>query len=187
MRSPLTVNRTGVQGYLFSIPPGAGKFLLDHVNETLPNIHGVGAADHNISTAIGFSDIGATEKKAIIQSRVGQGKFRDLLIEYWSGTCAITGTTSRPMLRASHIKPWRDSNNAERLDPFNGLLLAPSHDAAFDAGLISFADTGSMLVSSEISEDQLLRIGINPTATLRKTERLHFSYLEHHRSHVFKK
>jgi hypothetical protein len=185
-RSPLTVNRTGVQGYLFNLPPEAGAFLLNQLNETLPALDGVGATDHDISLAIASLDIPETEKQAIIQSRVGQGKFREKLIDYWGSTCAVTGVALLPLLRASHIKPWRDSNNAERLDPFNGLLLAPSHDAAFDSGLISFTDDGAMLVSSGVSAEQLKRIGVDPSASLRQTEPAHLPYLEYHRAHVFK-
>ena len=35
-------------------------------------------------------------------------------------------------LRASHIKPWRDATNAERLNGSNGLLLSPPIDHLFD-------------------------------------------------------
>ncbi|MEL0138269.1 MAG: HNH endonuclease signature motif containing protein [Halieaceae bacterium] len=185
--SPLTVNRTGVQGYLFSVPPEAGEFLLDRVNEKLTELVGVTAADHDISQAITSLDISETEKQAIIQSRVGQGKFRKKLVDYWRGTCAVTGVALLPLLRASHIRPWRHSNNVERLDPFNGLLLSPSHDAAFDSGLISFANDGSMLISSTASVEQLLRIGVDLSAPLRQTDPAHFPYLEYHRAYIFGK
>lgn len=184
-RSPLTRNRTGVQGYLFQLPPEAGSFLLHRLNEALPTLDGVGAADHNISSAIASLSIPETEKLAIIQSRVGQGKFRDDLINFWGGTCAVTGVGLLSLLRASHIKPWRHSNNVERLDLFNGLLLAPSHDAAFDSGLIAFADDGAMLISAAVSVALLKRIGIDISASLRRTDPQHFPDLQYHREKIF--
>ncbi len=51
--------------------------------------------------------------------------------------CRITGVDRPEHLRASHSKPWRDSDNAERLDGENGLLLTPSIDHLFDRGFIS--------------------------------------------------
>jgi hypothetical protein len=63
-----------------------------------------------------------TEKEELIKCRIGQGKFREKLIEYWKG-CSITGFNDLDLLMASHIKPWRASSSEERLDVYNGLLL----------------------------------------------------------------
>jgi predicted restriction endonuclease len=97
---------------------------------------------------------------ALIDARLGQGKFRDDLFELWGG-CAVSGCKVSELLRASHVKPWRRCTNKERLDPDNGLLLGAHLDALFDAGLISFDDNGSMLVSVEISDGdrEELRLG----------------------------
>ena len=57
-------------------------------------------------------------------------------MEYWDSKCAVTGLAIPELLKASHIKPWKDSTDEERLDIFNGLLLAPHLDAAFDRGFI---------------------------------------------------
>lgn len=86
-----------------------------------------------------------TERKSIIQSRLGQGVFRKCLIEYWKG-CAVTECKFSPLLKASHIKPWSKSTNQERLDVFNGLLLAPNIDAAFDIGYVSFDEKGKIII-----------------------------------------
>jgi 5-methylcytosine-specific restriction protein A len=56
------------------------------------------------------------------------------------------------LLKASHIKPWRDSDNAERLDIYNGLLLIPNLDSAFDKGYISFDDGGKIIISDMIKD-----------------------------------
>src|SRR3977135_1680410 len=69
--------------------------------------------------------------------------FRDALMDYWGGRCPLTGITEPALLRASHIVPWAECDDAQRLDVHNGLLLSALWDAAFDAGLISFADDGT--------------------------------------------
>lgn len=121
-----------------------------------------------------------TTRKALVDARLGQGKFRDNLIQLWNGACAVTGCSVVEVLRASHVKPWRYSSNKERLDPHNGLLLAAHLDALFDAGLISFDNDGAMLISERISrkDREELRLGHrltnNPSEELKK-------YLEYHR------
>jgi hypothetical protein len=102
----------------------------------------------------------ATTKKLLIDARLGQGRFRNALDLRWNETCAVTGCGVRGLLRASHIKPWKIANNEERLDPDNGLLLVATLDAAFDRGLISFADDGAMLVSRRLPRSERIRLSI---------------------------
>jgi hypothetical protein len=91
----------------------------------------------------------ATEAERLVIVRVGQGVFRAGLLEYWQGRCAVTGLEVPELLRASHIKPWaKCDTDAERLDVFNGLLLAPQFDALFDAGFITVSDGGDVMVAS---------------------------------------
>jgi predicted restriction endonuclease len=52
-------------------------------------------------------------------------------------------------LRASHIVPWADCDDEQRLDIHNGLLLSALWDGAFDQGLVSFADDGAVLASPQ--------------------------------------
>ena len=77
-----------------------------------------------------------TEIETLIKARLGQGSFRQNVLEQYP-SCPLTGLDIQPLLIASHIKPWSVCNNNERLDPFNGLMLAPNIDALFDSGLIS--------------------------------------------------
>lgn len=58
-----------------------------------------------------------------------------------------------PVLIASHIKPFIESNEDEAYDPNNGLLLSRTIDSLFDLKYISFTDEGKMLFSKRISED----------------------------------
>ena len=88
-----------------------------------------------------------TEAERLIVQRIGQDIFRAALIEYWGGRCPLTGITELELLRASHIVPWSDCGDEERLDVHNGLLLSALWDAAFDKGLVSFADDGPPIAS----------------------------------------
>lgn len=136
----------------------------------------------DISDIIELPNVGNTEKSSLIQSRIGQGKFRDSLVKLWGG-CAVTKCTEISLLVASHIKPWSKSDNQERLDPYNGLLLLPNLDKAFDLGFISFDSSGNILISSSLPEFRLL--GISETMSIQIKEK-NKNYLKHHRSHVFK-
>jgi putative restriction endonuclease len=89
------------------------------------------------------------------------------------------------LLRASHIKPWRDSNNVERLGPYNGLPLAPGYDAAFDEGFITFNSSGCIAVSKHLSSEHLSQLGISRTARIEKLGPRQLAYLEYHRAEVF--
>jgi hypothetical protein len=124
-----------------------------------------------------------TEKEQIVKSRIGQGAFRDRLFAKWK-RCCMTGCEIHPILRASHIKPWRQSNNDERLDVFNGLLLSPNMDALFDRGFISFSDDGKILHGPEIGIEDLVALGCKPELKI-KFSPLHMPYLKHHRSEIF--
>jgi len=130
----------------------------------------------------------STEAVREVIQRVGQDIFRRTLIEYWGGRCAVTGLDVVGLLRASHIKPWADcENDAERLDVFNGLLLAPHLDALFDKGWVTFSDEGQLLRSSQLSDRQweLLGIeGVELRACALADE--HRAYLQWHRSKVFR-
>ncbi len=122
-----------------------------------------------------------TSRSALILSRIGQGIFRSRLFAYWS-SCALTGLSEPAVLRASHIKPWRESSNSERLDCYNGLLLAAHLDALFDPALISFEDDGSILISRELTPQTRKLLGISPRLQLRTVEMRHLPFLAHHRA-----
>ena len=127
------------------------------------------------------SDLGASEKVSLIRARLGQGKFRQQVMQLWRNGCAVTGCQIAPILRASHIKPWRDcANKQERLDPDNGLMLSANLDALFDRGLISFSDSGSMLIADVISSSDRKKLGLDRPLLIRPSQR-QARYLKHHR------
>jgi hypothetical protein len=78
--------------------------------------------------------------------------FRDALMHYWGDRCPLTGITDPALLRASHIVPWADCADEQRLDVYNGLLLSALWDAAFDQSFVSFADDGAVLASPRLGE-----------------------------------
>ena len=73
-------------------------------------------------------------------------------MDYWDRRCPMTGITEPELLRASHIVPWADCTDTQRLDVHNGLLLSALWDAAFDRGLVSSADDGAVLANPKLSE-----------------------------------
>lgn len=128
-----------------------------------------------------------TEAECLVVQRVGQDIFRRGLIEYWEGRCAITGLARTELLRASHIKPWAAcESDSERLDVFNGFLLAPNFDAAFDSGLITVADDGSILVSSVLTAEDRRIIGLVGPLGVRGLTDQHRGYLQWHREKLFR-
>lgn len=129
-----------------------------------------------------------TEAERLVVQRVGQDVFRAALMDYWDETCAVTGVAEPCLLRASHIKPWaKCDTDVERLDVFNGLLLAAHLDAAFDAGLISFAAGGELLVSPRFRHADRQALGIHDGLRLRRTSEPLVTRLAWHREHLFQK
>lgn len=128
-----------------------------------------------------------TEAERLVVQRIGQNLFREALIDFWQGRCAVTGLDVVPLLRASHIKPWAVcASNEERLDVFNGLLLAPHLDVLFDGGWITFADDGGMLVSGALGADARNKLDLGSWTGLAYVSEGHGPYLEYHRKSVFK-
>jgi hypothetical protein len=128
---------------------------------------------------------GTAITREIVQ-RIGQDRFRAGLITYWQGRCAVTGLDCLALLRASHIKPWAAcESDQERLDVYNGLLLAPHLDAAFDGGWISFTAAGQVLVSTALSKANQQRLGLSDILHLTKLDQRHIAYLRYHRRYVF--
>jgi len=129
-----------------------------------------------------------TEAERLVIQRVGQDVFRDALLSYWGGCCAVTGVAEPRLLRASHIKPWaKCDTDAERLDVYNGLLLAAHLDAAFDAGLISFDDEGAIIFSSQFAQGDRHALGVHGQLALRRVGARHLQNLAWHRTFLLGK
>jgi len=128
-----------------------------------------------------------TEKEVTVRQRVGQNIYREALLKYWQNACALTGITIPEVLKASHAKPWVDcATDAERLNVYNGFLLAANIDSLFDSGLISFTDAGMILISSIVPPSEYMRLGISVECKLRWIDKMHLPFLQWHREKVFK-
>jgi putative restriction endonuclease len=202
--SPLQESGSGIQSvYLRELPPALADVLIgligkeasllsqQTVESALQKPMQVENADlevwehHVESTIESDRQIPATEREALIVARRGQGLFKQRVMEIET-RCRITGVTNPVHLRASHCKPWRDSNNEERLNGENGLLLTPTIDHLFDRGFISFEDSGVLIVSPVADAPSLTRMGVATdriinVGTFTEGQR---QFLDHHRESV---
>ena len=124
-----------------------------------------------------------TERSGLVTSRVGQGYYRQQIIEEWEGKCPVTQSELLKILISSHIVPWSECNDKERLDVENGILLSPNVDSLFDKHLISFSDNGQMIISERLSGEELKKLGIPVGVTIKVTEGMK-KYLQRHRERL---
>jgi putative restriction endonuclease len=125
-----------------------------------------------------------TERISTVLSRIGQGKFRIDLLKLWGG-CSVTDCKIPEILKASHIRPWRNSTHSERLDKFNGLLLTPNIDALFDRGLITFENDGYINFSKRLDPIDQSRLQVLDGYKLRIIFEENKNYLRYHRDTIF--
>lgn len=128
-----------------------------------------------------------TEREALVQARRGQGVFRTN-VQAIERVCRVTKVERREHLIASHVKPWRDSSNDERLDGENGLLLTPTIDHLFDKGFISFEGNGELIISPVADPTSLQRMGV-PTGVAMNVGSFSEGqrrFLEFHRHNVLR-
>jgi hypothetical protein len=123
-----------------------------------------------------------TEIERLVVQRIGQDIFRAALMDYWGARCPITGITDPALLRASHVVPWAECDDAQRLDVHNGLLLSALWDAAFDAGIVSFADDGTVLANLELSAAARTALDIERVPRLPRLRDAHRINLAVHRA-----
>ena len=132
-----------------------------------------------------LTDLKGYEREALIKARVNQSVYRNHLIEKY-GKCCLCGVKQTEFLVASHIKPWSKSDNKEKVDTENGLLLCPNHDKLFDSGYISFDDNGNIMISSELQKESLVFLNVHESMHINLTKQQK-KYMKYHRDHIFKK
>ena len=196
-RSPwlLSVDHPGMAAELAALPPSplSGPGLATFVFDTLTALHA--ALDRVYKLGVSLPDAPlarfrartaglnqTTEAERLVIQRIGQDIFRAALMDYWGGRCPITGITDPALLRASHIVPWAECDDARRLDVHNGLLLSALWDAAFDMGLVSFADDGTVLASPELSAAARTALDLDRVPPLAKLRDVHRANLASHRT-----
>jgi putative restriction endonuclease len=200
--SPLQANGNGLQSvYLTELGERLASQLIDligtearsvvqgwAVNEQALGRVLVGQAqweEHQLEE-LRASALSETSKQALVFARRGQGVFRTRVAAV-ERRCRVTGIENLEYLKASHTKPWRDASNDERLDGENGLLLSPDVDHLFDRGLVSFEDTGRVVISPVVDIDALERFGLKDAlsrnvGSFSSGQR---TYLQYHRENIF--
>jgi len=140
-------------------------------------------ADYSIATS---STLNGIDKLILAKTRgIAQTVFRSNLLKLWDGACSVTGVSDPRVLRASHIKPWKDSSNEEKLDRNNGLLLIPDLDVLFDEGLITFQPDGDMIQSQTFGVSDRRKMRVDRAFRLRHVTEEMKPYLEYHREQRF--
>ena len=198
--SPLLPNGNGLQSvYLAELPKQFAEVLMGLIGKEVEPLSLAARKviplvaddldywEHKLELSIAAdTSVRETERQAIVRARVGQGLFRERVGKI-EKRCRITGVENPAHLVASHSKPWRDSNNEERLNGENGLLLTPSIDHLFDRGFIGFEPKGKLIISPVADRSSLQRMGINTEQAVNVGEFTsgQKQFLEFHRSAVF--
>ncbi len=125
----------------------------------------------------------STQRTGITKHRVGQDIFRRKLLVKFNKKCAVTGIDEEEILLASHILPWKDADNFQRLDIENGILLNPFYDKLFDKFFISFSDNGKIVLSEKLKTSKKLMQFIDIEASINITEGMK-KYLRVHRKNL---
>ena len=190
--SPLQQNGNGNQKcYLAEISTALGEMMLGLVARTnaevIDNLDDVqsqlvnDAAEKQIAAA----PIVRTEKLELIKARIGQGIYRQRLLKV-EKSCRLTGVADIKFLIASHIKPWRLSDNKEKLDGNNGLLMSPHVNCLFDKGWLSFKNNGDVIWAIPPVTDPTVafwRLSPSNVGSFNPQQR---DYLDFHREFVYR-
>jgi hypothetical protein len=188
--SPIRQNGYGNQKcYLASISHRLCYRLLDLIgSEGFKLLDEIGSDDDELQRGMTIPNhrLTSTEKQQLILSRRGQGIFRKNVSNV-EKSCRISGVADQRLLIASHIKPWRLSNNDERLDGNNGFLLAPHVDHLFDKGFMSFSDDGTVLTSDDIAPNVLAMWQIVAAINVGRFNVEQKGYLTFHRDNIFRR
>lgn len=178
--SPIRANGNGNQGcYLAAISDELGQVLLEFAGS--PEF----VAD-SAEAVVRASDLPATQKEQIVLARRGQGVFRANVMRI-NPSCRVTHIAVPGLLVASHIKPWSVSDNRERLDGYNGLMLAPHVDRLFDSGWVSFEDDGVIIAPTAIAQTAIAAWGIAPDCSIGALSPEQRIYMAYHREHKLKR
>lgn len=192
---PTMAQRIGLEPTAARIPSGMADIGVAHgamqLYEALRVLHSLQTHPASALSArleARLAQIPETERTREVRQRIGQDVFREALMDLWQGRCAVTGIPFPPeLLRASHAKPWAKATDVERLDPFNGLLLATHLDAMFDSGLIGFDGQGRLIASPQLDPVVKSHFDLHEGSQLRNMAPGHAPYLAWHREFVLRR
>jgi len=191
----LSLNHAGVVAEMGLLAPSlpAGPGIASYLFGTLAELHVALDRVYRLAVSLPVAPLDrfraqtvdlprTTEAERLVIQRVGQDVFREALLDYWGGRCPLTGIAEPALLRASHIVPWSDCTDEQRLDVHNGLLLSALWDAAFDRGLVSFRDDGGVLISSKLGEAARAALSADLVQPLSGLRTIHRTNLASHRA-----
>lgn len=192
--TPLTAEGRGKEFYLTALDKAFAESLFAVVEQQNPPLLSALKAidaqteidawtDREVAEAIG-TDIPETEQVQISKARRGQGLFKARVANL-NPMCRVTGVSEGRLLRASHIKPWKDSDNKERLDGANGLLLSPHIDLLFDKGLLTFLPSGELQIAEALPSYVIDAWHLNDVQDSKPFRKEQWGYLEHHNSVIY--
>ncbi len=118
--------------------------------------------------------------------RLYKNQLKEECEEIYGRPMCVLERLSYPVLIASHIKPFIESDENEAYDPNNGLLLSKTIDSLFDLKYISFTDEGAILFSKILSKDVKEFWGKYKLENVILTEKRK-KYLKFHRELMLKK
>jgi hypothetical protein len=190
--SPLQESGDGLQSvYLAELPQVLADSLIGLIGQAYWDAYSTIAVLKSApeptdgDTAAGDAGIvGPTFREQLVRARRGRGVFRaNILLR--ENFCRVTRVSEPRHLKASHIKPWRDATDAERLDGANGLLLSPHIDHLFDDGYITFSASQELVIVPEVRDKLLDAWGIDAGVRVGELSREQNSFLDYHRAKVF--
>jgi putative restriction endonuclease len=191
--SPLQESGDGLQSvYLAELPQGLADALIGLIGQAYWDAYSMVAAQGTAAPleadpeSLDASLERPTFREQLVRARRGQGVFRaNVLLR--EECCRVTRVTEPRHLKASHIKPWREATDSERLDGSNGLLLSPHIDHLFDSGYITFSTDQQLVVVPEVRDKLLDAWGIDEGVRVGAFSREQNAYLEYHRTNVFRR
>lgn len=126
----------------------------------------------------------------LARGRLGQQAFQAVVLNAYSGRCAVTGDKIRPVLQAAHIRPVA-AGGEHRLD--NGLLLRSDVHTLFDRGYVAVDLSHRLLVSPQLRQEfengeELYDRATQPIAVPKRVlDRPNREFLEWHLDEVFQR
>jgi len=162
--SVLVISRSGVVGQGFvaysrdRIAEGK-KEVLDYDWKSLQNPFTFAATGESFQSLV--DDIlEKPEERPVVYTKVksrgmAQRLFRDALLDAYKGRCAMSGSSMTEVLEAAHIVPWSELDEAERLNPQNGLLLNVLYHRLFDNGILTLDESFTVRLGADVKLDEL--------------------------------
>ena len=189
--SAFQTDSNGNQGYLYPCNEELSIKLIELISDL--NIYQID--EEQLELAIGtvrqternpfIPMLAETETEVKTKIRLGQQKFRKGLMPLWDQKCALCEVELPALLRASYSKPWKDSTDFEKVDPYNGVLLCCNHDALYSAGYIAFDGQGRLHISSQIPEVDYEKYSMYPKMKIAR-DALNKPYFKWHKRNLFK-